>query len=696
MLGRILGFGSSPKYQADSDSTDESNMTRAPGSLYVAVATSDGTFEQKCMYMTCEAYVRPTSNQYQYELVISRSEDQSPGDDDMLPSDVVFTIDKAARLENESERFAWSDRAGKRYSLDVDDQISADQLRVAISSALFKNLHSRIPSSEDAEELQSLLDAPPLPTASDLMESKGELLRMSAELYKYDLENSRFQTMCPSVTLTLKSAIIKEDNSRAYLLILYTPETGDRILECELNNGMNAQFYTQTLSIVWVLNLDPDADPDALARGEVDPSSQLCLSAKFQEADDFVRFRNQFSVCLYEVNHQASIDDLKLKDEDMSYIENSIRDDVDPMDIDDESEPEEFEETRHIRESPSHRRASMGEPSDGMWNSQLAVSANNDRTFVVRGSKMGVFSTGDDGAEFKTTLQFKHPKSKDIFTPGNVLLHEKDTSMILLDPKDNTALMRMDLERGEIVDTWSGGLTSNTPVKAVHRVTKYSNLTDTKEFVALNKNQLLRMDPRTSEFIVQSKRYAASTRAKLDCVATTGAGYLAVASENGDIRLYDQIGKNAKTHLPGLGDPILGIDVSEDGSYVLATTAKYLLVIDTRVAGQSKIGFEKSMGKNKPKPRKLTIRNEDIVKHRMGSINFTTAHFNAGSSLERSIVTSTGPFLVVWNFRSIKLGRLESYKIRRYQDNVVADDFAFDNDGRIVVTLPNDVSVATR
>ena len=672
-------------------------LARAPGSLYVSVMKPDGSLEQKCMYMSCEAFVRPTSQEFLYELVLSRCDDDGEGSgSNFFPPDVVFSIDKSTRLEHEGGNFGWFDRAGKRYNFDVEDNFSPDKLRQAISTALFQNIHSRFPGPEDNDELASLLTIPPMPTASDLLDAKGELLRISAELFKYDADRDRFQTMAPDVTVTLNSAVVKQDNSKTFLMIVYKSDSGDRILECEIGNALNAQFYTQSLSIVWVLNLDPDADPDALARGEGDPATQLCLSAKFEEAEEYVRFRNQYSVCLYEINHQASIDDMKMKDGDLSYVEDSIRDDVDPMDIEEDTDGEsEAEDRRNISDSPD-RRASISEVEDGLRNSQLAVSANNDRTFVIRGNKMGVFSTGDDGAVFKTTIALKDPKAGGFFNPSNILLHEKDTSMLLLDPNDETKLMRMDLERGEVVDTWSGGLTHNTPVKAVHRVNKYSNLTATQEFVALNKNQLMRMDPRTSEFVVQSKKYAAGTRAKLDCVATTGAGYLAVASENGDIRLYDQIGKNAKTHLPGLGDRIIGIDVTEDGNYILATTHKYLLVIDTRVQGQAKGGFQKSMGKNKPAPRRLTIKNEDVIKYRMGTINFTTAHFNTGSSLERSIVTSTGPFLVVWNFRGVKLGRTDNYKIRRYQDNVVADDFAYDNDGRIVVTLPNDVSVARR
>lgn len=695
MLNRLLGFGKTPTYEAEHAQPKEPPIPRAQGSLYASTG-SGGAQGQKCIYMSCEAYVRPTSSEHSFELVVSRNEDEPIDANDLLPADVIFPIDKSVRLQNDHVRFGWCDRAGRRYNLDVDDENVANQLREAIATALFRNIHSHHPRAEDEDELLSLLSKPSEPAPSDLLEARGQLLQVAGQLFKYEVATEKFVTMAPNVLLSLNSAIVKQDNSRAYLMIIYKPDSGDRILECEVGNALNAQFYSQSLSVVWVLNLDPDADPDALARGEVDPDMSMCLSLKFGEVDDFMRLRNQYGVCLYEVNHQASVDDLKLKDDDISYVQNSIRDDVEPMDVDTDTEADAAEEDRDIKEFSPDRRAPASDYDDGMRNSQLAVAANNDRTFVVRGNKMGVFATGDNGAEYRTTVDFKDPRTGTKFNPSSILLHQEDHSMIVLDPNDDTKLMRMDLERGEIVDTWTGELTANTPVRAVQRVQKYSNLTDTQEFVALNKNSLLRMDPRTSEFIVQSKKYAAGTRAKLHSVSTTGAGYLAVASENGDIRLYDQIGKNAKTHLPGLGDAIIGIDVSEDGNYVLATTAKYLLIIDTRVKGQAKGGFQKSMGKNKPAPRKLTIKNQDIVKHKMGVVNFTTAHFNTGSSLERSIVTSTGPFVVIWNFRAIKMGRLDNYRIRRYQDDVVADDFAYDNDGRVVVTLPNQVSIARR
>lgn len=691
MFNRLFGFGQTPSYVKEPPAP-EPPLAEAIGVLYATTPSPEGA-HQDVVYLSCTAALRATSADHGFEVVATPDVD-----DQTTPASLAFPVTQAARFHCDDHTCSWADKRGKRYNLDYGDEAQAAPFRAALGVALFETVHGREPGVDDAEAVRALT-APPEPEAegadSDLVIEAGELVKVAGELYRYNVDVGAFETIAPKVLVSINSAVVKADSSRTYMMVVKTPE-GVVVMECELNNDLNGQFFSQTLSIVYVLNLDEDADDKSSE--EVDPESQLCMSVKMHDADSFVRFRNQYSVCLYEVNHQASMQDLKLKDDDRVYVSRSDWDDVEPMEVEEVEEEEEITDSRSIRDEVRDNRAAMDDRTDGLQNSHLAISANTDRTFVVRGDKMGVFRTGDDGAKFTTSIPFKDPsRSGTSFLPSGIMLHEQDRSMLVLDPNDETKLMRMDLERGEIVDTWSGPLTKNTPVSAVHRVEKYSNLTDTKEFVGLNKNALLRMDPRTKDFIVQSKKYAASTRAKLDCVATTGAGHLAVASANGDIRLYDTIGKNAKTHLPGLSSGVAGIDVSEDGKYVLVTNPKYLLVINTVVqAEKTYSGFMKSMGKHKPAPRKLVIKPEDIVRYRMGEINFTAAHFNTGSSLERSIVTSSGPFLITWSFRSVKLGRLDNYKIVRYQDNVVADDFTYNNDGKIVVTLPNDVSIATR
>lgn len=67
-----------------------------------------------------------------------------------------------------------------------------------------------------------------------------------------------------------------------------------------------------------------------------------------------------------------------------------------------------------------------------------------------------------------------------------------------------------------------------------------------------------------------------------------------------------------------------------------------------------------------------------------GGVNFTPAKFNVGEGLEKTIVTSSGPYIITWNFRAVKSGRFTEYKIKRYDEDIVADNFTWGNDRDIV------------
>jgi hypothetical protein len=120
----------------------------------------------------------------------------------------------------------------------------------------------------------------------------------------------------------------------------------------------------------------------------------------------------------------------------------------------------------------------------------------------------------------------------------------------------------------------------------------------------VNERAIFTFDPRINkkEKAAQSKIY--KTNPEFNQVATTLDGGLAIGSLSGEIRLYKEVGQNAKTLLPGLGDPIRGIDMSIDGTWVIATTQTYLLLIPT-ICQNGKTGFEHRMGKEKPNPKKL-------------------------------------------------------------------------------------------
>ena len=224
--------------------------------------------------------------------------------------------------------------------------------------------------------------------------------------------------------------------------------------------------------------------------------------------------------------------------------------------------------------------------------------------------------------------------------------------MILQNPLAPGSLYRLDLETGKVVDEYK--VSEDFSIKNFIPDSKFAQTTQQQTFIGHSHNGLFRIDPRLAgSKLVDSEFKQYATKAEFSAAATTESGRLAVASAKGDIRLFDKLGKNAKTALPALGDPILGIDVSADGRFVLATCKTYLL-IDTiipessgsKYAGQ--LGFDRSFpAAQKPTPRMLQLKPEHVahMKQVCGQdVNFTPAKSVVSLSLWKRCQKEKKPF----------------------------------------------------
>jgi hypothetical protein len=88
-------------------------------------------------------------------------------------------------------------------------------------------------------------------------------------------------------------------------------------------------------------------------------------------------------------------------------------------------------------------------------------------------------------------------------------------------------------------------------IDAVAPEHKFDQMENNPLLQGVNKNSLFTMDTRLKNKVVNMKSY--KTNPKMNCLATTSVGGIAVGSINGEIRLYNEIGKNAKTLLPCFG-----------------------------------------------------------------------------------------------------------------------------------------------
>ena len=325
----------------------------------------------------------------------------------------------------------------------------------------------------------------------------------------------------------------------------------------------------------------------------------------------------------------------------------------------------------------------------------------HDRSFVIRGSKIGVFKhTPNNHLEFSTNISKVETPKGQLFSPKKVMLHNEDRNMILQNDTDPNKLYRMDLEYGKVVDEWN--VHDDIAINHFAPENKFAQMTHEPTFLGISRNALYRVDPRLSgNKLVDSQLKQYASKNDFSALSTTEKGYIAVASDKGDVRLFDRLGINAKTHIPALGEPIIGLDVSADGRWVLATCRTYLLLIDAlQKSGKNegKLGFEKPFAADsKPQPRRLALTPEHVAQfaYETGKpVTFTPARFNTvQSGEETSIITATGPYIVDWNLKKVLRGAKAPYIIKRYTEDVKADDFKFGTDQNVIVALPNEVSM---
>jgi hypothetical protein len=184
---------------------------------------------------------------------------------------------------------------------------------------------------------------------------------------------------------------------------------------------------------------------------------------RFKDQVSEERFQEGLMQALWEQLNEMKW--TKVKENDREYVLDAFQDltmeDADALPEEEEEEEEEEDETDQDDGQRSEHYDSDEEEDDvvtrdqdGNVNSQLAVGYN-DRSFVVRGSKIGVFKhTDNNNLEFSTNISKVETPGGKLFSPKKVMLHAEDRNMILQNGDDPNSLFKMDLEYGKVVDEW--------------------------------------------------------------------------------------------------------------------------------------------------------------------------------------------------------------------------------------------------
>jgi hypothetical protein len=739
-------------------------ITEIPqGQLYLVRPLSPKGYSE-LIYKDAVATIRRTGQEFQYQLVIQRAyeegeeelaeEDEEGGTDGLDKDEKTFLLDQGLHFRFEKREagetiLAWRDLSGDPgdlYEFVCDSSVADEKVQTFLLAAIdcqFERKYRRSAQKATDTELQEFYfesdDA--IPAASSVLapvetkpSAKATAERMAKDVRtpkkatpkKADVPEPKIvaSTEAPPSKAAPSSGEVLAKNSGE--LHLFDFPTGTFILQdssvvAVVTDLGKWQYWLQITSSngrEWLGQpIVPDINPvfnfdylSAIFNHYTEDGSAYSWLLRFQDQATLEHFQEGVMQALWEQLNETKW--AKVKDQEREYVLEAFND----LTMDDanqaEEAPEEDEEDSETDDRPHSEHYDDDESEDdveldnkdGNVNSQLAVGTKHDRSFVVRGSKIGVFKhLPNNHLEFTTNIsKVETPKGR-LFSPSKVMLHSEDQNMVLQDPNNPNSLYRMDLEYGKIVDEWKVhddiGVTSFAPE------TKFAQQTSAQPFIGHSKNALFRIDPRVSgNKLVEAQLKQYLSKNDFSAAATTEKGYIALASNKGDVRLYDRLGINAKTQIPALGEAIIGLDVSADGRWILGTCKTYLILIDNLQKdgkNEGKLGFEKAFAKDsKPQPRRLCLSPSHAAQfqHETGQpLTFTRAHFNTGPDIqETSIITSTGPFLVTWSLKKVLAGQKDPYQIKRYAAEVMADNFEFGSDKNVILALPNEVDMVSR
>lgn len=694
MFSSVLSSISKFLWQSSSD-----GLVQLPsGELYVYRAKSGrATIHKECLFhdSTLTIVKAPNQRQFHYDLIVERVLDEDEPEPAENGSVIVFEVSdhlsftRVTDAETGGIAFQWrSAHDSALHEWIPDKSVSAHTIQLfhyTMAQCLFERARGVSYTQASDKEIQAIMQgkqpapkAPATPTTA-APSTPTTIVHQSPPVPFFVFDPSTGHFVSKDEYIVQASLIGHSDH--AFSLVL-TAQNENIVHKQPVQPTAIQHIDRPTRSFVWCLQSENPAT----------------FSLKFTDESDLFAFTNAYARCVYEVLNRES---MKAMDKaDVAYLTNPFLQDIDMKDA---SEEESEEEEISLPSGAKH--SSTVQQSGKDKNRQLVVGYRYGRSFVSRGSSIGVFKTAsseeEDGLSFVTTIKgLETAEDHKPFSPSKLMLYDEDSSLLLMNPNDQQTVYRMDLEVGKVVDEWKV-VEDHTKVTNIVPDRKYAAMTPTKTLIGMNNNSIFRIDPRlpgVKQVETETKQYVVKN--DFTCGVTTGKGELAVASKKGDIRLFNKLDKRAKTLLPGFGDPILGLDVTEDGRYIVATCKTYLLFINTELShGEDQdlvTGFTKPMpADNKPLPKRLTLKPEHVAYMTDGgaSIGFTEAHFSTGSAEGRAIIASTGPYVITWPVKSIIKGKLYDYQIKKYGDTIVADNFKYGQDNNIIVTLPDQVTM---
>jgi hypothetical protein len=234
--------------------------------------------------------------------------------------------------------------------------------------------------------------------------------------------------------------------------------------------------------------------------------------SKVDNIDKLIGYINEL-VVKYRFGFNQSIEDYiksleeeeiieKIKEEiiESSIVKDSINHKITPEPSLEEEIPRKFtgnilkrEFSPILKIEPNKEETISNEISKKYKSGYLADSLKHLKTFFVQESNLGFFKKETNNIE-NIINNMKNLSMDEELSPTNVMLHQQDSSILLL---DKSRVFQFDIESKKIVDEWTAP--ESVPILSILPKSKFSQRTDEKVFIGMNKKTIFGMDPRINK-----------------------------------------------------------------------------------------------------------------------------------------------------------------------------------------------------
>jgi hypothetical protein len=499
------------------DTSKEAIIEIPQGQLYLVRPLSPKGYSE-LIFKDAAATIRRTGQEFQYQLVIQRAyeegeeeladdEDEQGVADNLDKDEKVFLLDQTLHFRSEVREggkiLAWDDLSGDEgdlFEFICDPSVPSDKVATFELAALqcqYERKHRRSAQKATEDELQEFAyqEEKPIPSASPVSSpttksperavTSGDSAAAMARDVKYAQAKGQVKSAAPDEEPTIAPPSAAHPESKEILakekaeLHMFDFPTGTFVLQdadivATVSEVGNWQYWLQIsgndkdwLGQAVVGDINPVFNFEYLSfifNHYAEDGSAYSWLLRFKDQASEERFQEGLMQALWEQLNEMKWE--KVKENDREYVLDAFQDltmedaddkpedEEEPEEEEDESEQDDGQRSEHYDSDEEEDDVNIRE-EDGNKNSQLAVGYKHDRSFVVRGSKIGVFKhTPNNNLEFSTTISKVETPGGKLFSPKKVMLHAEDRNLILQNGDDPNSLFRMDLEYGKVVDEW--------------------------------------------------------------------------------------------------------------------------------------------------------------------------------------------------------------------------------------------------